>query len=107
MASITSRLQDILNVERAKRGAPRLARYPGMDATAQDWAEEMDRKDTLAHRPLLAPYRGEIVASGAHTASEALTLWLNSPPHKTIMLDPRYTMAGIGYQDGYWIVLFS
>lgn len=107
MPSITARLQDILNVERAKIGAPRLARYPGMDGTAQDWADEMARKDTLAHRPILAPYRGEIVASGAETASEALTLWLNSPPHKQIMLDPRYTMAGIGFNSGYWIVVFS
>jgi uncharacterized protein YkwD len=87
--------------------APPLARYPGMDAVAQDWSEEMARADTLAHRPVLAPYRGEIVASGADTATSAMTLWMNSPPHRQIMLDPRYTMAGIGYYAGYWTVVFS
>jgi uncharacterized protein YkwD len=96
-----------MNAERAEVGAPRLARYTGMDATAQDWADVMADADTLAHRPVLAPYRGEIIASGAETASDAMTLWLLSPPHRQIMLDPRYTMAGIGYNSGYWTVIFS
>lgn len=97
----------LLNQERARVGAGPLARYPGMDAVAYDWAAEMARADVLAHRPILAPYHGEIVASGAYDAATAMRLWMLSPPHKEIMLDPRFDKAGIGYNDGYWIVILS
>lgn len=88
-------------------GAPPLARYPGMDAVAQEWAEHMAQTDVLQHRPNIAPYKGEVIASGATDASTAVQLWLNSPPHKQIILNPAYTMTGIGYQDGYWVMVFS
>lgn len=78
-----------------------------MDATAQEWADHMATTDVLAHRPTVAPYRGEIIASGADTASAAVSLWMASPAHNKIMLDPAYRMAGIGYNSGYWIVVFS
>lgn len=105
--NVISKMHALLDSTRQEHGAPRLARYPGMDAAAQDWADHMAETDVLQHRPTLFPYTGEIIASGADTATTALSLWLNSPPHRAIMLDPKYTMVGIGYNAGYWIVVFN
>ncbi|MGW6255453.1 CAP domain-containing protein [Streptomyces sp. NPDC055085] len=91
----------------AARGGAQLARYTGMDATAQSWADEMARTNTLAHRPVLAPYSGEIIASGATDVDTVMRLWLGSPPHRQIIMTTTYTRIGIGYNAGYWCVLYS
>jgi uncharacterized protein YkwD len=104
---ITNTAIDKLNAERVRVGAPKLARYPGMDAAAQDWADEMARADVVAHRPILAPYLGEIVASGAHDATTAVRLWQSSPAHWTIAVNPAYDKVGVGYNNGYWVMVFS
>lgn len=84
-----------------------LARYPGMDGTAQEWAEEMARRDVLMHRPTVYPYSGEVIASGTDSPQRVLQLWLNSPPHKDIVLNPSYDKLGVGYADGYWIMVLN
>lgn len=78
-----------------------------MDAVAQEWAEEMARTDVLAHRPQLAPYTGEIIASGADTPETAMRLWMTSPPHREIIFNTTYGKIGIGYSAGYWCVVFN
>jgi uncharacterized protein YkwD len=96
----------LINGERKEAGAASVARYTGMDAYCQDWAEEMDRADTLVHSPH-SPYSAEVIASGATSATQAVQLWMNSPPHRDIILNPAYTKVGIGYSDGYWCAVFS
>lgn len=96
----------LMNGERKEAGAPAVARYPGMDAYAQDWAEEMDRADTLVHSSG-SPYSAEVIASGAVTATQAVDLWMKSPPHRDIILNSAYTKVGIGYANGYWCAVFS
>lgn len=96
----------LLNGARSDAGSPMVARYPGMDAYAQDWADEMARADTLVHSPH-SPYSAEVIASGAEGASAAIRLWMLSPPHRVIILDPDYRRVGIGYNDGYWVAVFS
>ncbi|MGW6260354.1 CAP domain-containing protein [Streptomyces sp. NPDC055085] len=102
--SITETLRQKLIT--ARGGSP-LSRYSGMDATVQAWADEMARTNTLAHRPILTPYHGEIIASGATDTATAMTLWLGSPPHRQIILNTTFTRVGIGYNAGYWCVVFS
>ncbi len=99
--SITAQLHYLINGERS----PMLARYPGMDAYAQDWAEQMAGADVLEHSDGL--YSGEVIASGATTASQAIALWKTSPAHWDIITNDAYRMVGIGYSDGYWCVVFS
>ncbi len=77
-----------------------------MDAYAHEWAEHMDQADTLEHSTG-SPYRAEVIASGAPDAETALSLWLGSPAHRDIILDPQYTMVGIGTSGGYWAVVFN
>lgn len=96
----------LINGERGEVGAPVTAQYSGMGGYAQDWAEEMDRADTLVHSSG-SPYSAEVIASGAVTAQTAVSNWMQSPPHREIILNPAYTKIGIGYSDGYWCVVFS
>ncbi len=96
----------LLNGERSKAGLRPVAQYSGMGGYAQDWAEEMDRADVLVHSSN-NPYSAEVIASGATSAQRALDLWMQSPPHREIILNPAYDKIGIGYSDGYWCAVFS
>jgi uncharacterized protein YkwD len=49
---------------------------------------------------------GVITAWGVSRPIEAVRAWLNSPPHKAIMLDSRYTIAGATIHDGIARVVF-
>jgi uncharacterized protein YkwD len=69
----------------------------------------------LQGRGIPYKYAGEILARNnypdAEAAKVALDSYLNSAPHKAIMLDGRYNKVGVGYAksaDGmhYWTVIF-
>lgn len=62
-------------------------------------------------RNLLNPlcnYSGEnFVYAGAgniHTAETSMNWWMNSPSHKQAILDPKYTLTGIGVSHGNIVV---
>lgn len=99
--SITDKALEQLN---AKRSTP-VARYTGMDAYAQEWADEMARTDTLVKSPM-NPYSAEVIASGVTDATIVIDFWMNTPARLDI-LNPAYTRVGIGYADGYWVAVFS
>lgn len=52
---------------------------------------------------------GENIAMGYTTPEEAVTGWMNSPGHKSNILDPDFTKIGVGYySDGYyWVQVFA
>jgi len=55
---------------------------------------------------------GENLAAGPATAAEAVKAWMESPSHRAIILDPRWTEVGIGLRSGgdygiYWVQLFG
>lgn len=54
---------------------------------------------------------GENIAVGASTASDVMSLWMNSPGHKGNILDGDYTSIGVGCVeiDGrtYWVQCFG
>ena len=62
-------------------------------------------------------YAGEILArnnySDDQAAPVAMTSYLNSPPHKAIIMDGRYNFVGVGYAKSsqedmhYFTVLFA
>lgn len=103
----TSRAQVIylINQERTSRGLNSLASSSALSAQCQAWSESMAAVDVLSHST--NEYGGEIIASGASTAQQALDLWLNSPPHLDILLGSGYTRIGAGMADGYWTVEFE
>ncbi|PRY14466.1 CAP domain-containing protein [Kineococcus rhizosphaerae] len=102
---------DGLNAERAKVGAPPVTLDPTLERVAQDWADVLGQGDGMKHNPNLStllsdfPRWGEIVATadmgnadthGLENGVLAVQTWMNSAPHKAVLLDPQYTGVGIG-----------
>ncbi len=55
---------------------------------------------------------GENLAAGATTAAEVVKLWMDSPPHRAIILDAKWTEVGIAVRTGsdgsiYWVQEFG
>jgi len=55
---------------------------------------------------------GENLAAGASTAAEAMRLWMESPAHRAIILDPKWKEVGIAVRSGtdnsiYWVQEFG
>ncbi|OYX36541.1 hypothetical protein B7Z00_04630, partial [Candidatus Saccharibacteria bacterium 32-50-10] len=105
-------LLELVNAERARVGVAPLALDEGLNTSARVKAEDMDKNH----------YFGHIDANGKHgyeyayeysanckvpseniswgqrenTTQSAMTGWSNSPPHYTAMVNPEYTLTGIG-----------
>ena len=54
---------------------------------------------------------GENCAQGQQTASDAMDTWMTSPDHKGNILNPQYTLIGVGKADSptgpYWTQVFA
>jgi len=87
---------ELLNVERAKFRLPPLEIDPVLTSGAQKWSVRM-RSRGFYHGA-----SNENIARGAHTASAALRMWMNSPKHRVALLSRHYTVMGIGQDHGYW-----
>ena len=111
-----------VNAERAKVGVAPLQLHPNLSRTAQMKADDMIVRNYRGHlmpdtnQPLTEEMR-QLQSAVCVSASENLTWndsltntkqsmnsWLNSPPHKAAMLDPKYTYTGIGVGDGKVVV---
>ena len=44
----------------------------------------------------------EIIARGGLSGEFAHRIWMNSPPHRAALLNPRYTEVGFGMVNGFW-----
>jgi uncharacterized protein YkwD len=50
---------------------------------------------------------GEVAGWLAQDLATTLSWWLNSPPHRSVILDPRFTAVGIGRVDNCWVAAFG
>lgn len=123
-ANYETELYNLINVKREEALITNTLLMQVAEAHAQDMADN----NYLAHGNLTDDhagarltragysylYWGEIIAGG--TASPVITLegWLNSPNHKTVLLDPLFTEVGIGYAykidtkyHNYWTVILT
>ena len=111
-----------VNAERAKVGVAPLQLHPNLSRTAQMKADDMIVRNYRGHlmpdtNQQLTEEMRQLQSAVCVSASENLTWndsltntkqsmnsWLNSPPHKAAMLDPKYTYTGIGVGDGKVVV---
>ncbi|HEY7624750.1 MAG TPA: CAP domain-containing protein [Candidatus Limnocylindria bacterium] len=119
-----------VNAYRAARGLATVVASPTLQAAAQFMAD-----DFAAHGPPAIPHRSsdgrtarqrmadagypvadaftsEIIAWGARTVDGAMTLWINSAPHRAELNDGRYRAAGLGVSCAgalpcVWVVTFG
>ena len=108
----------VLNEERAGRGLPRLRSQGQLEQAAETHARDMVRRRYFSHttpegtvfstrlRAYTRGFRwavGETLAWGRMSRSTPAAIvraWLNSPPHRRVVLDERYREIGIGVAHG-------
>ncbi len=107
-----------VNQIRSKRGLRLLRFEPRLFAAARDHSREQLRhgymghgspdktRDELSERLELAGYEGmafgEVVAWGYPDTRSVVEGWMNSRPHREILLDRTMTEAGFSRAGGYW-----
>jgi uncharacterized protein YkwD len=110
-ARIEVRLLGRVNRVRRKAGCRPLRAVDGLHATALAHSVAMASQRTLSHqvpgeaglreRIAAAGYAdasrvGEVVAMGPMSARGALRRWLASPPHRAVLLECGFRLAGLG-----------
>ena len=55
---------------------------------------------------------GENLAAGPQTSAEVMKAWMDSPPHRDVILDPSWREIGIAVRSGgeysiYWVQEFG
>ncbi|WP_063790228.1 CAP domain-containing protein [Streptomyces sp. NRRL B-24085] len=81
----------------AQRHSDDMARHARLSHTGSDGSSPADRLRAAGYR---ATASGETIASGAASASAVVALWMDSGPHRDILLACRYTQAGVGVAAG-------
>lgn len=92
-----------VNAWRAANGRRGLAEDPALTAEAGGWARNLAARDVVEHnRAALGRGLGEnIVAAPPGCNARCLVdLWKASPGHNENLLDPAYTVSGIGVGVG-------
>ena len=103
-----------VNTERRKRGLPALAWASCTDTVAERWASYLASHDAFYHQSMTAllrrcnaRYAAETLAKGNITPRTLVTLWMNSPVHRHVMLSSSPHRIGIGAvpdSHGQWVV---
>lgn len=103
------RLMEDLNQARSQNGVSPLTEDTRLDNSAQTKADDMvarnyydhpdpDGKQGYTYAEAAIPsctYISENLVE-ASSASDALSQWMNSAPHKAALLDPKYSLTGFG-----------
>jgi uncharacterized protein YkwD len=118
-------LLDLTNAERKKADLPPLTANPKLFEAARGHAANMAKQDklehtldgkTLADRLTAVGYKasrgGENIAGKQRAPRDAVTSWMNSPPHKENMLNKNFTEVGLAVAknangDRYWVQVFG
>jgi uncharacterized protein YkwD len=100
-----------LNAERARLGLRPVTFNGQLTVAAASYAQYMAQANFFAHdgpdgsspssRVSRAGYagqwRGETLAAGQTSGASVIDVWLRSPPHRAIVLDPNIQEVGIGH----------
>ncbi len=119
----------LVNDERAKAGCGALRTESSLQAAAQAHATDMVRRTFFDHvnpdgespsdRARRAGFdggAGENIAVGQPGPAEVVQGWMNSPGHRSNILDCSSTLTGVGYDPrevmeryspGSWVQMFS
>jgi uncharacterized protein YkwD len=102
--ALEKRLIAKINDARAAHDLRKLRVGAGVQRGAHDWARHLRRADSF-HHASLAPGTGEVLAWGTCewlTPRLAVRMWLDSPPHRALLLRPGFRRVGTGWARGPW-----
>ncbi len=119
-------LINLINAERSSRGLATLSRSDLLMQVAEAHSQDMVDRNFFDHtnpdglgpgeRLTNAGYNwitwGETIGGGYTTPEAMFNGWMNSDPHRAILLSTNYTEIGIGYVAGgtyghYWTAVFA
>ncbi|KAI3646927.1 hypothetical protein MP228_007148 [Amoeboaphelidium protococcarum] len=122
-SAVSSEFQEMLNLvnaERASKGAPAVCLNAKLNQVAQRYAQVLDAAGAMDHEgvdgtdlPMRLqaagfPYSsaGEVLAK-CSKPQDAVRGWIASPSHHSAMIDPKYQVAGIGQSGQKWAMYFA
>jgi uncharacterized protein YkwD len=102
------RLLRLIDSTRRSHGLPALRDSPSLCTSARRQSRYMLVHDHFGHLATIRAssrfsLKGEALAmySGwRRRPRKVLRMWLNSPPHRALVLSPRYRFAGVGAKRG-------
>jgi uncharacterized protein YkwD len=107
------KVQQRINERRAQHGLRKLSLEPCTDGTAERWAQKLAETNAFYHQSMGdiidrcdAFYAGETLGKGAISPNRLVRLWMQSPPHRKVLLSKRAKRIGVGaYADstGAWV----
>lgn len=125
----TGRFLVLINRYRVQKGLKPLSMDKKLQQAAQWMSRDMAAKNYLGHRDSKGrdpfkrmaafgydynTYKAENVAAGQQTAAKVIKSWQDSKTHNANMLNPKFTVIGIGFAYGknskfgwYWTTTFG
>src|SRR3990170_1175696 len=100
---------------RGEAALPPVTRNTSLERIADDYACRMIAEDFFGHtdpitghgpgdRAVVGKYSfyaiGENLAAGQETAAEVMKVWMDSPSHRDIILDEKWSEVGISVRAG-------
>ena len=117
----------LVNLERAELDLQPVIVNEVLTEIAEEYACQMVEEDFFGHhdpitgdgpaeRAVAGKYTfyaiGENLAAGQETPAEVMKVWMESPPHRAIIVDPNWKEVGIAVRAGgqhsvYWVQEFG
>lgn len=123
---MTDQVLLLVNALREGAGLHRLHHDADLARAAQLHAEDMRDRDYFSHdspgqpwyERIAAHYKnwaalGEVIGAQAATAEDMVQAWMDSQPHRLIILSAQFEDAGVGYAEGggqygnYYVIDFG
>ncbi|MNR99461.1 Cysteine-rich secretory protein family protein [compost metagenome] len=119
-ADRAAKVVELVNKERTSEGLKKLVVHDKLRGLAKDKAIDLYKHNYFSHTSptygspfdmmdaydITFRYAGENIAKGQRTPEEVVKDWMNSPGHRKNILNPHYTMIGVGYFNGLWVQEF-
>ncbi|MGN0099671.1 MAG: CAP domain-containing protein [Dietzia sp.] len=109
LEQVVADIHEHTNLRRAEAEVAPVARLDTLDGIARNWSERMAAEDRMYHNPrvraeITAAFPGQwrsygenVLQNWCGVSGDALVQqWMNSPPHRVNLLDPRHTHLGVG-----------
>ena len=124
-STIESSVLSQINAQRSAAGLGAVSLSSSLSQIARNYSRSMAENDFFSHGNLVgrvnpnSTYQavGEIIYAGRdadNSPAAAVTAWMNSPQHREKVINPIYTLAGVGYwcdpsstYGGYYTVDFA
>lgn len=108
------KVQYRVNQVRAQRGLPRLRLAACTDQVAERWNRHLTVTGEFYHQSMAdvldrcdATYAGETLGRGGMTPQRLVQLWMDSEPHRVVLMSTKSRRIGIGAEydaSGRWVV---